>query len=145
MSLWTWLRSRWRPSTPSDEPVNLRRGQIGEHAARQHLLNLGLKFLLANYRGPHGEIDLVFRDRDCLVFVEVKARSADAWTRPAAAVNARKRRALAKTAFAYLRQLDQPRVKIRFDVVEILLEGDAVTEIRHLPAAFQIPRPWSFG
>jgi putative endonuclease len=145
MSLWSWLRSRWRPATPPETPVNLRRGQIGEDAARQHLKDLGLKFLLANFRGPHGEIDLVFRDRDCLVFVEVKARSANAWTRPAAAVNARKRRALARTAFAYLRQLDDPRVKIRFDVVEVLLEGDAVAEIRHLPAAFQIPGPRSFG
>ncbi|MBL9134609.1 MAG: YraN family protein, partial [Verrucomicrobiales bacterium] len=102
-------------------------------------------FLTSNFRGPHGEIDLVFRDQDCLVFVEVKARSADAWTRPAAAVNARKRRALARTAFDYLRRLDHPRQKVRFDVVEVVLEGDQVTEVRHLPSAFQIPRPWSYG
>ncbi|MCC7375669.1 MAG: YraN family protein [Verrucomicrobiales bacterium] len=145
MSLRTWLSKLWRPAPPSDAPANLRRGQTGENAARQHLQDRGLKFLTANYRGPHGEIDLVFRDHDCLVFVEVKARAADAWTRPAAAVNARKRRAVAKTAFAYLRQLDQPHVKIRFDVVEVLLEDDRVVEVRHLPTAFHIPSPASFG
>lgn len=145
MSLWTWLRQRWGSRVEPEASAQHRRGRAGELAARQHLSRSGLQFLTSNYRGTHGEIDLVFRDQDCLVFVEVKARSADAWTRPAAAVNARKRRALARTAFDYLRRLDDPRRKIRFDIVEVLLEGDKVREIRHLPAAFPIPRPWSFG
>ncbi len=142
MRLLNWLAA-WFGHRP--EPVNIRHGRVGEEAARKHLEQTGLKFLTANYRGTRGEIDLVFRDGDCLVFVEVKAREANGWTRPAAAVNARKRRAVAKTAFAYLRQLDQPRVKIRFDVVEVLLDDDRVVEIRHLPAAFHIPSPSSFG
>jgi putative endonuclease len=50
-----------------------------------------LKFLTANFRSDRGEIDLIFREADCLVFVEVKTRIKGGWTRPAAAVNARKR------------------------------------------------------
>jgi putative endonuclease len=44
----------------------------------------GLKFLAANFRSEHGEIDLIFRDGDCLAFVEVKTRSSEEWARPAA-------------------------------------------------------------
>ena len=70
------------------------------------------------------------------MFVEVKTRLAGNWTRPAAAVNARKRRLLTKCAFDYLRLLKNPPIKIRFDVVEVLLQGGAVAEsappARHL-------------
>ncbi|MEY4201630.1 MAG: hypothetical protein RLZZ265_3370 [Verrucomicrobiota bacterium] len=50
----------------TDQPEHLRRGKLGERAARQHLQAQGLKFLTANYRSPRGEIDLVFRTADCL-------------------------------------------------------------------------------
>ena len=112
-------------------PSHLRRGRIGEQAARKHLRRFGLKFL-------RGEVDLVFRDGDCLVFVEVKTRSSEDWTRPAAAVNAHKRRLLSLTALDYLRLLKNPEVKIRFDVVEVLLVEERVREIRHLPNTFAL-------
>src|ERR1051325_253128 len=89
-------------------PVHLLRGELGEKAARQHLKQLGLKFLTANFRSLRGEIDLVFRDGDCLVFVEVKTRSSEDWVRPAAAVNKRKRRLLSQTALDYLSLLNHP-------------------------------------
>src|SRR2546426_4503089 len=96
------------------EPVHLRYGRLGERAARRHLRRLGLKFLTANFRSTRGEMDLIFRDHDCLVFVEVKTRSHGSWTRPAAAVNERKRRLLTLTALDYLKRLRNPPVKIRF-------------------------------
>ncbi len=117
-------------------PEHLRRGRLGEEAARRELERAGLTFLTANYRSPHGELDLVFRDGDCLVFVEVKTRSSEDWVRPAAAVDARKRRALSLTAEDYRRQLRDPRVKWRFDVVEVLLADGAVREVRHVVNAF---------
>jgi len=103
---------------------------------------MGLKFLAANFKSDRGEIDLVFRDKDCLVFVEVKTRSSEAWTRPAAAVNSRKRRLLTKT---YLRLLRDPRVKLRFDIVEVLLSDGEVGELRHLPDAFPMEKPYRHG
>ena len=73
----------------ADKPLHLRHGELGERAAGDISRRRGLKFLTANFRSKRGEIDLVFRDGDCLVFVEVKTRSSEDWTRPAAAVDAR--------------------------------------------------------
>jgi putative endonuclease len=127
------------------KPEHLRRGELGERAAETHLKALGLKFLTRNFRSPRGEIDLVFRDKDCLVFAEVKTRSSEEWTRPAAAVNARKRLLLTQTALDYLRLLKNPKVKIRFDIVEVLLRDGAVREIRHLPNTFPMSKPFRYG
>jgi len=126
-------------------PEHLRRGELGERAARKHVQKLGLKFLTANFRSRRGEIDLVCRDGDCLVFVEVKTRSSEEWTRPAAAVDARKRRLLSQTALDYLRGLKNPLVKIRFDIVEVLLASGEVREIRHLRNAFPLAKPYRHG
>jgi len=128
-----------------EKPEHLRRGELGERAAKKHLRRAGLKFLTANFRSDRGEIDLIFRDDDCLVFVEVKARSSEDWTRPAAAVDRRKRRLLSLTALDYLRLLKNPEVKIRFDIVEVLLADGAVREIRHLPNAFPMEKPYRYG
>ena len=127
------------------KPEHLRRGELGERAAKKFLQKSGLKFLAANFRSERGEIDLVFRDGDGLVFIEVKTRSSEAWTRPAAAVDARKRKLLSQTALDYLRRLKNPEVKFRFDIVEVLLTAGAVREIRHLPNAFSLSQPYRYG
>jgi putative endonuclease len=134
---------RWLGKTP--QPEHLVRGETGENAAKKHLKRSGLKFLTANFRSARGEIDLIFRDADCLVFVEVKSRSSETWTRPAAAVNRRKRVLLSQTALDYLRLLKQPQVRIRFDIVEVLLEEGAVREVRHLPNSFALSPPYRYG
>lgn len=127
------------------EPEHLRRGKLGEQAAKQYLQEQGLKFLTANFRSRRGEIDLIFRDAGCLAFIEVKTRSSEEWTRPAAAVDARKRRLLSQTALDYLRLLKNPPVKFRFDIVEVLLRDGAVREIRHLPNSFPLAKPYRYG
>ena len=126
-------------------PEHLRRGILGEHAAKKHLRGRGRKFLTANFKSARGEIDLIFRDGDCLVFTEVKTRSSEAWTRPAAAVDARKRRLLSQTALDYLKLLRNPPVKIRFDIVEVLLTDGKVREVRHLPNTFALSAPYRYG
>lgn len=128
-----------------EEPEHLRRGKLGERAAKKYLQKLGLKFLTANFRSTRGEIDLVLRDHDCLVFAEVKTRSSEDWTRPAAAVDARKRRLLSQTALDYLKLLKNPPVKIRFDIVEVLLRDGEVHEVRHLPNTFMMAKPYRYG
>jgi putative endonuclease len=133
-----WLKT-------NDQPVHLRRGALGERAARSHLRRAGLKFLAANVRSDHGELDLVFRERDCLVFVEVKTRSSEEWVRPAAAVDADKRRHLSLAALDYLRRLGNPEVKFRFDIVEVLLADGQVREVRHVPNAFPLSPPLRYG
>jgi putative endonuclease len=138
MSLLEKLKSRLSGKT---RPDHLRYGALGEHAARTYLKHHGLKFLTANFRSKRGEMDLIFRDDDCLVFAEVKTRSSEDWTRPAAAVNAARCRRLSLCALDYLRLVNNPPVKIRFDIVEVLLAGGAVREIRHLPNAFEMAKP----
>jgi putative endonuclease len=127
------------------KPEHLRRGELGELAAKKYLQGQGLKFLTANHRSERGEIDLIFRDADCLCFVEVKTRSSEEWSRPAAAVDARKRRLLSQTALDYLKLLKNPEVKFRFDIVEVLLADGAVREIRHLPNTFSLSKPYRYG
>jgi putative endonuclease len=142
MSLWEKIR-KWR--TRKEKHFSAIRGELGELAAKKHLRGLGLKFLTANFRSKRGEIDLVFRDDECLIFVEVKTRSSESWIRPAASVNARKRRLLSQTALDYLKLLRQPPVKIRFDIVEVLLKDGEVQEVRHLPNTFAMERPYRYG
>jgi putative endonuclease len=136
------LVNRW---LPRPLPLNLQRGSLGEQAARRHLKKCGLKFLTNNYRSPRAEIDLVFRDANCLVFVEVKTRSSENWGRPAAAVNRDKRRQLSHAALDYLKLLKYPPIAIRFDIVEVLLHDGAVREVRHLPNTFALSPPYHYG
>ena len=118
---------------------------MGEKAARKHLKRQGLKFLTANFRSERGEIDLVCRDGDCLVFVEVKTRSSEEWTRPASAVDAERRKRLTRAGLDYLRLIRNPQVKVRFDIVEVLLNDGEVREIRHLANTFPMERPYRYG
>ena len=129
----------------NDEAEHLKRGALGERAAKKYLQKQGLKFLTANFRSERGETDLIFRDADCLVFVEVKTRSSEDWGRPASAVSAAQQRRLSQCALDYLRLLKNPEVKIRFDIVEVLLADGAVREIRHLPNTFQMSKPYRYG
>jgi putative endonuclease len=136
------IRGWWKGT---EQPLHLQHGVLGERAARKHLKRLGLKFLTANFQSDHGEIDLVFRTEEGLVFVEVKTRSSEEWVRPAAAVDADKRRHLSLAALDYLRRLGNPPVKFRFDIVEVLLEDGQVREVRHLPDAFTLSAPYRYG
>jgi putative endonuclease len=142
MSFWHRLRCWWNGKK---KPLHLRYGELGERAAKKGLKRQGLKFLTANFRSKRGEIDLIFRERDCLVFVEVKTRSSEEWVRPAAAVDRERRERLSHAALDYLRLLKNPQVKIRFDIVEVLLNEGVVREVRHLPNTFELARPLRYG
>lgn len=135
------LECAWRWWKGKEKPLHLVHGELGERAAKKHLKRHGLKFLTGNFRTPRGEIDLVMRDDDCLVFVEVKTRSSEEWVRPAAAVDRERRERLSRAALDYLRRLRNPRIKIRFDIVEVLLNDGAVREVRHLPNTFELTKP----
>jgi putative endonuclease len=137
MNLWERIKA-WRGGKV--KPLTQRHGALGESSAKKHLQKAGLKFLTANFKSDRGEIDLIFRDDDCLVFVEVKARSSEKWVRPAATVSAPQRKRLSQAALDYLKLIKNPQVKVRFDIVEVLLEKGEVREIRHLPNTFPMDR-----
>jgi putative endonuclease len=77
--------------------------------------------------------------------VEVKTRSSEDWVRPAAAVDKRKRLLLSQCGLDYLKLLKHPEVKIRFDIVEVLLANGKVREVRHLPNTFHLSPPYRYG
>ena len=120
-------------------------GKAGEALAEDFLKQKGYTLLARNYRTRRGELDLVFSHRNKLIFVEVKTRSAEEWSRPADAVDARKKRLLSQTALDYLKLLKNPQVKFRFDIVEVLLHDGAVRELRHLPNTFPLSKPYRYA
>lgn len=130
---------------PENTPGNLRKGSQGEQAAERFLRRRGYRLLARNFASKRGEIDLIFRDRDCMVFVEVKTRSGESWSRPSAAVDGDKRKRICRTALDYLKKLNFPRCKIQFDIVEVLLDdAEHVDEVRHLPNAFSMTEPYRY-
>jgi putative endonuclease len=93
-------------------------GRDGEEIAVRHLEQIGYVIVGRNVRLPGGEIDVICRDKDVLVFVEVKARSNARFGSALSAVDARKRRTLRALAADYL-QFAAPRTQARFDVVTV--------------------------
>src|ERR1043166_8582938 len=143
------LSSRWRSrfsrSKASSKPPHLRRGALGEKLARKFLRKNGYKILYRNFHGRSGgEIDIVARDDDTLVFVEVKTRGGETFGRPVAAVDQAKRRRIARGGLAWLRMLDNPEILFRFDVVEIVIAGDANPQVELIKNAFQLPKPYIY-
>jgi putative endonuclease len=98
-------------------------GQAGEALAADTLKQQGYTILTRNYRTPYGEIDLIARHGNTLVFVEVKLRRSEVFGPPQAAVNAAKQRHLRLAAQYYLIQQRAEDIKIRFDVVAITMAG----------------------
>ncbi len=93
-------------------------GDAGEEAAAAYLTTLGFRIERRNLRTPDGEIDIVARDGDTLVFVEVKTRASQRFGSALRAVDARKRARIRAVAEDYL-QYFPPNAKVRFDVVAI--------------------------
>lgn len=94
-------------------------GQKAEDMAARYLKKRGYRILDRNYRTRSGEIDIVARDGETLVFVEVKARTSERYGSAKAAVTAHKQRQVSKAALGYLQRTDQCHVKARFDVVTV--------------------------
>ncbi len=89
-------------------------------------------------------MDIVCRDGDMLVFVEVKTRASVVFGWPAEAVNAPKQRLIARGALAWLRLLDDPAIPFRFDVVEVVIEDRKAPQINWIREAFTLPAPYLY-
>lgn len=109
------------------------RGRHGETRAAAFLEDLGYRIVTRNYRCHLGEIDIVCRDGDTLVFVEVRTRESGRYGDAIATVTHAKQRRIARVAAMYLSR-ERPRVdSCRFDVVGIT-DG----HIRHVRDAFRL-------
>jgi putative endonuclease len=129
------------------EPFHLLTGLWGEGEAERFLTAKGYKILSRRFRVTvRDEVDLIARDGDILVFVEVKTRKTESYGRPLSAVDRKKSHVMSRAAIRYLKKLGDP-VTFRFDVIEVI--GRRVSgnpEIRHIENAFQLDRcyalPW---
>lgn len=121
-------------------PAHLQTGIWGEKVAARMLKKKGYRILGKRVRiGKHDELDIVARDRDELVFIEVKTRAPSPTGRPMDAVDANKQRMLSRAAATYLGRLKAKPKCFRFDVVEIVGQlGDKNPKITHIESAFSM-------
>ncbi len=113
-----------------------RLGRRGEREATVLLREMGCEILDRNYGTKHGEIDIVARVNDVVLFVEVKTRRKALRARPGEAVGPHKQENLSRAARQYLREIGWPNLRYRFDIIELLIGGFWLREVAHYPNAF---------
>ena len=110
---------------------NLPKGKQGENRAKQFLISTGYRFVAQNFHCRLGEIDLIFLDKNILVFVEVKTRWSSEYGSPEEAVTPRKLKSLLKTIDYFITRYPKSPKALRLDVIAIDLTGSDPV-IRHL-------------
>lgn len=111
-------------------------GKRGEDLAHRYLRNAGMLVMVRNYRaaGGEAEVDIVARDKDITVFVEVKTRTTEEFGAPDRAIDEQKRRHVVAAARSYATRAGIPWSRVRFDVISIVMT--APPSITHHQDAF---------
>lgn len=112
-------------------------GKEGEEVARLFLQKKGYAILESNWRSQHKEIDIIARNGNTLVIVEVKSRKQGSLTSPEDAVDIRKIRNLVKAADSYVKSHNLD-LDVRFDIIAMTPTADGY-EINHIVDAFFSP------
>lgn len=119
-----------------EEGHNKEIGRRGESAAVRYLEKSGYEVLDRNWVCPAGEVDIVARDQNTLVFCEVKTRTSLEKGFPSEAVDQAKRARYEKIAGWYLRDFEFVDIPVRFDVVALLVVAEDRALIKHYCNAF---------
>jgi putative endonuclease len=140
-----WLGLHQKFFGGKESPEHLKTGKRGEQLACKFLRSHGYRVLYRNFKSRRGgEIDIVCRDGDTLVFVEVKTRRGDEFGRPIEAIGREKQLRVSKGGLAWLRLLDNPDVVFRFDVVEVLWPLDGPPQCQLIQDAFELSQPYIY-
>ena len=115
--------------------ANQNLGRYGEDRAAQFLKKLGYSIVERNWHGPSGEIDIVARDGECLVFAEVKTRSRLGFGHPFEAITVSKLKRMRLLASQWCQAHSMPNIPVRLDAVSVLVVNGRVT-IEHLKQVF---------
>ncbi len=99
--------------------TTIERGDQHEKIACNYLCSQGLTLIASNYHTRHGEIDLIMRDKDTLVFVEVRYRSSNKFGGAVMSITPGKQRKIALTALQFLQRNNKTNHYCRFDVIAI--------------------------
>ncbi len=114
--------------------INL--GKRGEDIAVEYLSGKGYAIVERNWRNSHKEVDVIARDGDTLVIVEVKTRRTDLYGFPDEAVSERKQKLLVDAANAYIEKCDLD-CDTRFDIVSVVLHDNGKADVEHIENAFE--------
>jgi putative endonuclease len=117
-------------------PTRTELGALGERIAAAYLTDAGLRVLERNWRCREGELDLVAREADAIVFCEVKTRRGEGFGHPVEAVTPVKQARLRLLAQRWLAAHDEHAPDLRFDVVGVLMRPDRPALVTHLRGAF---------
>jgi putative endonuclease len=109
-------------------------GKKGEEIAQQYLVSHGYKIIATNWLFNHKEIDIIAREGEILVFVEVKTRTENYWGNPEEFVSKKKQKLLIIAAESYINEINFSG-ESRFDIISILLYKEG-THIEHIKEAF---------
>lgn len=112
-------------------------GAMGEKAAADFLVKNKYKIIEMNFKTKIGEIDIIARDKEYIVFIEVKTRSGTKYGLPCQAVDFRKQNVIGKVSAMYLANKGLNNQNCRFDVIEVYSNGYDINNICHIKDAFQ--------
>ena len=132
MQMRNWISMAMADRTTQDK------GRRGEEIALEYLRRRGYAILERNYRCRFGEIDLVAKEGQTIVFVEVKSRRSVSCGIPAEAVGPAKQKKMAAVALCYLQEKRLHDRAARFDVVSVLMKHPK-PEIEIIRDAFELP------
>jgi putative endonuclease len=121
-----------RPEKLRSNSTRAERGQYGEDLAVAYCKHtLGFQVIARNWRYKRDELDIICVDAGVLVFVEVRARAANALVGGYHSIDAHKKQVLQRGSKAYINQLQNPPKHVRFDVIEVSLSDDGEGDVRH--------------
>ena len=110
-------------------------GEQGEQMAAEFLQKQGYRILERRFRSKLGEIDIIAKQKEVFIFIEVKTRRSTAFGMPSEAVNYRKQTKIINTALQYLAFTHNQSCPFQFDIIEVLLTAPWPS-INHIPNAF---------
>ncbi len=110
-------------------------GAFGEQYAARFLREEGYEIWSANYKTDMGEIDIIACKDNIACFVEVKTRQVGGMLSPATAVDAKKQENIKSSAANYINKYKVEN-KVRYDIIEVLVNGTSLSEINHIKNAF---------
>ena len=113
-------------------------GKKSETEAVKHLKKLGYKIIEKNYKTKIGEIDIIARDKDTLVFIEVKARNSAKFGNANQAVTSKKQKKISMVALQYLKSIKKSNAKARFDVVAVIKDKNKYYSVEIIKNAFEL-------
>ncbi len=113
-------------------------GRRGEALAAQYLAAHGCSIVEQNYRCPMGEIDIIARCGELMIFAEVKTRRSGRFGRPGAAVDFFKQQRIVRSASWYIHSKRLEDSRFRFDVLEVMRTPAGQISVNHIRGAFEV-------